>query len=461
MSKKAKTKAITLLIEAHGDEILDIEINVPYVHLLSFSGRMGQLGDFGKVGDESLELHILESLRNLYLGKSSAQQQSNVYNGDKLRAQLRTLYEEKAGKGYPSGGFFKTNPVRERTFYFKPNRHEDCRRCRKAKKLVEYSDGSMGPNPEYARVCVPNRKISSRDCPVYGLIVVASSDPDDKQFTLEGETGEGFDALSSANLHMNGGAELHWFQKIDGIKFPQASSAFEHMIEKLDISLTQLSKIFEAMGYTDIYILDPSCRSTKKLDRPDEQSKLKTAVHTLWERTGRGRKESSPSITKLVTWARPLPSSEEPEPEIIDETTDMEVSESCLLLDAACLASGVTAAHKVSGLGISPAIAAGVGTSAGILARDAGKYLKKDKKGRTFSCNVADGVCVLLGSAAGFGAQNILGAPSAVASHVGTTTGLGARKLIQDKLGFGGRKSKKQKKNKNKKTKKRRNKTRK
>jgi hypothetical protein len=454
-------KAITLLIEAHGDEDLDIEVNVPFVHLLSFSGRMGQLGDFGMIGNESLELHILDSLRKLYLQKSSTPNQSNIYNGDELKDELIRLYEEEAGKGYPSGGFFKTNPVRQRTFYFKPNRHEDCRRCRKVEKQVEYTDGSMGPNPKYAQVCVPNRKLTSTDCPVYGLIVVASSDPADKQFTLEGTVGNTIAELNSSNIHMNNGSMLYWSQKIDKSRFPKASLAFKHMIQNRNISLTQLSKIFEAMGYTDIYILDPSCRSTKKLDRPDEQPKLKTAVHTLWERTGRGRKESSPSITKLVTWARPLPSSEEPEPEIIDETTDMEVSESCLLLDAACLASGVTAAHKVSGLGISPAIAAGVGTSAGILARDAGKYLKKDKKGRTFSCNVADGVCVLLGSAAGFGAQNILGAPSAVASQVGTTTGLGARKLIQDKLGFGGKKSKKQKKNKNKKTKKRRNKTRK
>jgi len=405
MSKKAKTKAITLLIEAHGDEILDIEINVPYVHLLSFSGRMGQLGDFGKVGDESLELHILESLRNLYLGKSSAQQQSNVYNGDKLRAQLRTLYEEKAGKGYPSGGFFKTNPVRERTFYFKPNRHEDCRRCRKAKKLVEYSDGSMGPNPEYARVCVPNRKISSRDCPVYGLIVVASSDPDDKQFTLEGETGEGFDALSSANLHMNGGAELHWFQKIDGTKFPQASSAFEHMIEKRDISLTQLSKIFEAMGYTDIYILDPSCRSTFT-----EQPKLKSAVHSYWERNPRDLS----SVSNAVTWARPIPSPEVPEPEVTDETPDMEI--------------------------------------------DNGVKTTVDSQGRTWSCDI-NGMCVLIGAATGAIALKA-GVPSGYAAATGAAaTGL-ARYAAYKALGRGGRKSKKYGKNKNRKNKttKRRNK---
>jgi hypothetical protein len=253
---------------------------------------------------------------------------------------------------------------------------------------------------------------------------------------------------------------LYWSQKIDKSRFPKASLAFKHMIENRNISLTELSKIFEAMGYTDIYIIDPTCRAVVQ-NKNTPLSKVQAVAQIEGISRVELRRRNPADAADTVTYAKPVPSKEEPNPEIIDETTDMEVSESCLLLDAACLASGLTAAHKVSGLGISPAIAAGVGTSAGILARDAGKYLKKDKKGRTFSCNVADGVCVLLGSAAGFGAQNILGAPSAFASQVGTTTGLGARKLIQDKLGFGGKKSKKQKKNKNKKTKKRRNKTRK
>lgn len=452
-------KAITLLIEAHGDEDLDIEVNVPRVNLLSFSGKPGELGNFGMIGDKSLELYILRFLRHMYLDKSNAEQQKRVYENDALTDGLRSLFET-AGKPYPGGGFVRTYPVRQRTFYFKPNRHEDCRRCKRVKKFIEYTDGTTDTNPVYAKVCIPNRKLTSRDCPVYGLIVVASSEEVDKQFTLERTEGEDVVPLSSSNLHMNNSAMLYWSQKIDKSRFPKASLAFKHMIENRNISLTELSKIFEAMGYTDIYIIDPTCRAVVQ-NKNTPLSKVQAVAQIEGISRVELRRRNPADAADTVTYAKPVPSKEEPNPEIIDETTDMEVSESCLLLDAACLASGVTAAHKVSGLGISPAIAAGVGTSAGILARDAGKYLKKDKKGRTFSCNVADGVCVLLGSAAGFGAQNILGAPSAVASHVGTTTGLGARKLIQDKLGFGGKKSKKQKKNKNKKTKKRRNKTRK
>ena len=117
-SKKAKTKAITLLIEAHGEEDLDISINVPRVELLSFSGKTGELGDFGIVDDQSLELHILDFLRNLYLNKSTAANQAKVYQNNALTTGLRTLYEEDAGKGYSNGGFVRTKPIRQRTFYF-------------------------------------------------------------------------------------------------------------------------------------------------------------------------------------------------------------------------------------------------------------------------------------------------------------------------------------------------------
>jgi hypothetical protein len=455
-------KAITLLIEAHGDEDLDIKVNVPRVNLLSFSGKPGVLGDFGMLNDQSLELFILRLLRNLYKDKSTAKQQETVYYGNnKLPDRLRALYEA-AGKRYPEGGFVRTYPVRQRTFYFSPNKHEDCRRCKRVKKLVKYTDGTMGPNPVYSKVCIPNRKLTSRDCPVYGLIVVSSSDPDDKEFTLEGREGDEIGELSSSNLHMNNGAQVHWSQKINKLLFPKASLAFKHMIENRNISLTQLSKIFEAMGYTDIYILDPSCRDVKQnKDTPLE--KVQAGAQVI----GIGRFELSRhnqgGVADNVTYARPIVPLEAPQPEDIDETTDMEVSESCLLLDAACLVSGATAAHKASGLGISPVFAAGLGTSAGIAARDAGEYLKKDRKGRTLSCRIADGVCVLLSSAAGFGSQKFLGAPAALASQVGTTAGLGARKLINDKLGFGGRKSRKNRKQKkNKKTKRRNsNKTRK
>jgi len=389
-------KAVTLLIEAHGDEDLDIEVNVPFVHLLSFSGRMGELGDFGMVGDESLELHILESLRDIYSDNSTVQKQQNVYNGNELSSELRRLYVEEAGKGYANGGFFKTRPVRQRTFYFKPNRHEDCRRCRKVKKQVEYTDGTMGPNPVYARVCVPNRKIESRDCPVYGLIVVASSDPDDKQFTLEGAVGEEISELSSSNLHMNGGAERYWFQKIDNARFPRASIAFKHMIDKRDISLTQLSKIFEAMGYTDIYILDPSCRDATKPDiRPNPPLKLKAAVHSYWERTPR---ESSSSVSNAVTWARPIPSPEDPEPKFIDEIAVMKES---------------------------------------------------DSQGGKWSCDI-NGACVLIGAATGALASRA-GFPANYAMGTGLAATALARGVAYKALGRGGRKSKKQRKNKNKK----------
>lgn len=406
-------KSITLLIEAHGEEDLDIAVNVPRVELLSFSGKTGQLGDFGIVDDQSLELHILDFLRNLYLNKSTAANQAKVYQNNALTTGLRTLYEEDAGKGYSNGGFVRTKPIRQRTFYFSPNKHEDCRRCRKADKYIEYADGTKEPNPEYAKVCLPNRKLAANLCPVYGLVVVASSDPSDRPFTLESADGDGIRELSISNLHMNSGSQLHWFQKIDQAKFPQASLAFQHMIQNRNISLTQLSKIFEAMGYTDIYVLDPSCRDTTKLGTAKEPLKLQAAVYSVLEqKRGRGLA----SISDAVTYATPLPSREEPNPEVIDETTDMEIDN-------------------------------GNGTRTTV-----------DSQGRTWSCDI-NGVCALIGAATGALAVKA-GVPSGYAAATGLAASGLARYAAYKALGRGGRKSKKQRKNKNRKNKttKRRNK---
>jgi len=394
-------KSITLLLEAHGDEDLDIAVNVPRINLLSFSGKTGQLGDFGIVDDESLELHILNFLRNLYSNNSTPAKQRDIYNGDILVHELRRLYEEEAGKGYPNGGFVRTKPIRQRTFYFSPNKHEDCRRCRKADKYIEYKDGTKEPNPEYAKVCLPNRKLAANLCPVYGLVVVASSDKADKQFTLEGAVGNGVRPLSVSNLHMNNGAQRYWFQKIDQARFPQASIAFQHMIHNRNISLTQLSKIFEAMGYTDIYALDPSCRDATQGDTRQEPTRFQAAaISVLEQKRGRGLD----AISDAVTYARPLPSSEEPNPEVIDETTDMDI--------------------------------------------DNGVQTKVDNEGRMWSCDI-NGACALIGAATGALALKA-GVPSGYAAATGVAaTGL-ARYAAYKALGRGGRKSKKQGKNKNK-----------
>lgn len=406
-------KSITLLLEAHGEEDLDIAVNVPRVNLLSFVGKPGKLGNFGIVDDKSLELKILAFLRNLYSNQSTDEDQKNIYLSDDLSDELRSLYEA-AGKGYPGGSSFsQTKPIRQRTFYFSPNKHEDCRRCRKADKYIKYTDGTKDPNPEYAKVCLPNRKLSEKLCPVYGLIVVASSDPSDRQFTLESAEGDGIRELSISNLHMNKGAQLHWFQKIDQARFPKASLAFQHMIQNRNISLTQLSKIFEAMGYTHIYALDPSCRDTTKLGTVSEPIDLQAAVYSVLEQK-RGRGVAS--ISDAVTYARQLPSRAEPNPEVIDETTDMVIDN-------------------------------GNGTRTTV-----------DSQGRTWSCDI-NGACALIGAATGALAVKA-GLPSGYAAATGlAATGL-ARYAAYKALGRGGRKSKKQRKNKNRKNKttKRRNK---
>ena len=297
------SKSITLFLEAHGDEKLSTRVNVPRVKLLSFSGKPGELGDFGEINGVSLEIHILQFLRSLY----SQNDQKTVYDNEELLRGLRSLYTDKAGKGYTNGGFVRTTPKNQRNFYFQPNEHEDCRLC----------NDLPVTDPFYRQICLPIRDSKTKLCPVYGLIVVASSDEDDSQFTLirDNIIDDSIESLSSSNLHMSLSAQKYWYSKIDKVKFPIAAGMFTKMINDKNVSLTELSQIFQAMGYTDIYILDPSCRDTRDTSTNTKTSTFKTAALSVMERGNPKISRVSDAVTSYTT----RPSIEEPEPDNIDD----------------------------------------------------------------------------------------------------------------------------------------------
>ena len=306
------SKSITLLIEGHGDEELKTSISVPNVQLLSFTGQTGELGEFGIIDDVSLELHILRFLRTLYLHN----EQESVYQSDNLVDGLRTLYEN-AERSYRNGGFRRTYPRNQRTFYFEPNEHEDCIKCNDVPQYVKYTDGTMRENPVYAQRCIIQRNPNKKLCPVYGLVVVASSDENDQRFALTNARGDIGVDLNTSNIHMNLAAKTYWSRKINKSRFPQASSAFENMIENNRVSLSELSQIFQAMGYTDIYVLDPSCRDTGA----KTPSRLTAAVKSVIEQNPRKISRVSDAVTSYAT--RPSyvtrPSIEDMEPEKNDD----------------------------------------------------------------------------------------------------------------------------------------------
>ena len=277
MEQEEEGNAITLLIEAHGEEDLDTRISVPFVELLSFVGRSGDLGDFGKINNTSLELHILEYLRKLYYDNEDFNNQSRVYNNDRLLSnKLRDLYRD-ALVGYTNGGFVRTQPISQRTFYFEPNSHENCRRC------VEAGTGSLR--------CIPIRDVATQYCPVYGLIVVASSDTEDEHFTLPSARDNTIEELSKSNLHMSMSAANYWRSKIPS-SYKQAQGLFDKMINDLYIELTELSIIFQSMGFTKIYILDPSCRSTDR-----SLTRFQKAAHSVIEQNKLSNKSNTFPVT--------------------------------------------------------------------------------------------------------------------------------------------------------------------
>ena len=272
------SKTITLLLEAHGIEDLDTAIIAPKIELLSFTGKTGELGDFGIIDNVSLEISILNLLRDLY--SSQSQNQESVYNSENLVTSLRLLYK-KTEINYKNGGFSRTYPRNQRFFSFEPNPHEDCRKCNNVDKA----------DPIYAKICIPNRNSEIKPCPVYGVVVVASSDIADLQFTLASTAAStNIKLLSLSNLHMNKSAENYWFQKITN---DSAQKKFQNMIQNNEVSLTNLSQIFEAMGYTKIYILDPSCRGNDII----HNSKFKSATYSIIEKKPR----EITSIRHLIT----------------------------------------------------------------------------------------------------------------------------------------------------------------
>ena len=259
-------KEITLLIEGHGNEILGIPSNLTRdTKLLSFPCDVGSFGLLQLVDNQSLEILVLNYLISAY---SSNAQQSKIFNSHALPNDLKQIYK-RAKIEYPGGGFCRNIPPKnERTFFFAPNNHENCRSC------VTDKEGNIR--------CLPVRNPNNRYCPVYGLIVVASNDPDDAPFTLASLHSKLNDVnknnvqfLNSSNLHQNNSSKMYWKNKLTD---QSTINKFDYMINQNEVTLTNLVSIFQNMGYSKIYILDPSCRDTSSSSPPTSPSAVVTVA---------------------------------------------------------------------------------------------------------------------------------------------------------------------------------------
>ena len=235
--------SITLFIQAHGEEFKNKRFVAENknVHLLSFPGIYGEDGKMITQEDDGtpVDIFILERLRHKYnsVDPTTERTQRDIYN--RINDTLRTTYED-FGIQFDNGGFRYTNPRLERTFTFKANKGE----C-------------------------------SSLCPEYGLTIVSSftREPGDNKISRNFTLSNINNWRTSSNLHMNEAARNFWIKKsydsvIKNGLYPESTQFLNDIFNKMfhgsskEIQLSELIRWCNIMGYLNIYIYDPSCRSS-------------------------------------------------------------------------------------------------------------------------------------------------------------------------------------------------------
>jgi len=249
---------ITIFIQGHGEEDYEkYNPNFPLgnLELLSYSSIPGQVGFMVGpriCGDKSLDEAAVNFLKEFYFEKRVQNQRSLITS---CISHLRKFYKN-FGIEYPGGGFAFTQPLRERFYYLEANPHENCSKC----IFEEYDDGTL--TKRYKR-CLKTRDESKLLCPLYGITVMKSSNPEDMKFTLEGES------THVANMNITMSTMEYWANKC--VTQYDRDNMIKKISSKKMISLTEIYYYFTKMGFTKIYIHDPTCRS---IVREGEYKKL-------------------------------------------------------------------------------------------------------------------------------------------------------------------------------------------
>lgn len=273
-------QSVTLFINGHGNESLDKEIDLgPNVRLLSFVGVPGGLGRMGIcVNGRTIEDNVLQYLREHYLHniKNNWLTQHDILRDPLTREQLNQYYIQFLGHNFGKKGFSITYPRAERTFFWKPMEHENCR----DDKCIRHGTSGQGVG------CVKGRKEICHD---YGITVVASTNIFDDRFTLttartdnkglkylldgdpksdEERIGEYIRGQSTINL--NEAVFNHWRARATR-ESPSQTERINFIFNKIapfydknsprSIKLSELVEVFQYMGFGEINILDPSCRT--------------------------------------------------------------------------------------------------------------------------------------------------------------------------------------------------------
>jgi hypothetical protein len=312
-------ESVTLYISGHGSEYFNSNYKKNNnVYLMSFVGVPGLphkmyrcvLGEVPPSRIQQLEL-----IKNYYKdGILKGESQYDFINSKELKEKLRDLddyyiskhnknvnklyglYDEKDNYKYKNM-YSTTIPVTERVYFLKPNKNENYNICRDT-------------NGE--EIFIKDR--STLFCPEYGITIVASTNPEDNGYTLVTAEDDiyqyknnlkNFKILDTrdedkekiirekSNINLNKDTIEHWRKRayksssnrffVDG-KYITHNELIDILIFNIfnekNTTLTDLTYLFNSMGFKNIYILDPTCRSsreTKSLKEVKKQIKLEKA----------------------------------------------------------------------------------------------------------------------------------------------------------------------------------------
>jgi len=234
--------SVTIFIQGHGSqEAYPIKRDAG-LQLLSFCGFAGEFGRMGECPNGNpVDIEVVNRIMDFYRFDL---EQAEMY--PQIKSPLTKLYKD-CGIEFRKDGFNYTYPKYERFFQLEPNDHENCRACIR----------------DFKGRCLEKRT-RTKLCPEYGITVVKSSEDEDFEYTLVSKTEQ---TRQQANLDITERCRTYW--KAKAIRnAPALNREINRIFSKIytdkSVLLTELLTIFRAMGFTNIYILDPTCRSSEE-----------------------------------------------------------------------------------------------------------------------------------------------------------------------------------------------------
>jgi hypothetical protein len=372
-----ESNPITLIIQAHGSEDLNVGLIANRVQLLSVSGAPNESGIMSFCKDKngkvsSLDTNVMKMLKNAYSKRGSIFQHfmfnDILINKDDPPGILEQEYENCGIIFDKNGGFKPTQPFSERRFYFRPNPHEDCERC-------IYGEGSAK-----CERCIPIRDPDKKMSSEYGLTIICTDIPDDNPNTLAGMRNR-----IDANLHKTPSTRTYWRNKIPRTS-TQSITNFDNMFDTTEINLSELLTIFREMGYVDIYIIDPTCRDCHSSNPSRGRLNWHSAFEQVVYQNNRIKREAFKSLETtldIITYNRNTQNNRN------SRTNQGSIQNSNLLTVQQSTRNSTTYLYQVSS-GIAITLAAFIAFFA-YMSRQQSGGRKTHKKKRIFSTSIKKG----------------------------------------------------------------------